>query len=339
MARSFSQEHIKLGILSIFSVFMFCHVMLWSFVNYGNFENEEKLKNPDELVQVEKDVQIMKKFLWHIESKKDLYSAYFSLPSVPGIVKEASSENATKPLECVLLTPFYQTDLNVIITASSFLSKQLKFEFNNISTSAKTASVSDELKIVQSIFDGKWNSRVLLLENHAFVDFGRFSVPMHLQCNQVTFVQDPMGSLMKHENLDNFPLENTLICQFCGKIIEYCGAKKAKDISSDEMWILQQIARYNIENHFSVVGLKENIKSSLKLLQNYLPRFFSGAAQFFERLNLQEEKITPFEEFMKKLKNLNVKALNHPVILQDYDLYQFVVQRFHAQLLSLKRQG
>ena len=39
---------------------------------------------------------------------------------------------------------------------------------------------------------------------------------------------------------------------------------------------VQQIARYNIEKHYSVIGLKQNIQHSFVLLEHFLPRFFTG---------------------------------------------------------------
>ncbi len=45
-----------------------------------------------------------------------------------------------------------------------------------------------------------------------------------------------------------------------------------------------QLAKSNVENHYSVVGLSSDIHGTLRLLEAYLPRFFKD---FHRLINLE----------------------------------------------------
>lgn len=42
-----------------------------------------------------------------------------------------------------------------------------------------------------------------------------------------------------------------------------------------------QKAKRNVEKHYSVVGVLEEMDVTLKVLENYIPRFFTGASQVY----------------------------------------------------------
>ena len=39
---------------------------------------------------------------------------------------------------------------------------------------------------------------------------------------------------------------------------------------------------YNVEKHYSVVGVLEEYEKTLKVLEHYLPRFFKGALDLYQ---------------------------------------------------------
>ena len=103
-------------------------------------------------------------------------------------------------------------------------------------------------------------------------------------------------------------------------------------------------ARYNIEKQYSVIGLKQNIPHSFVLLEHFLPRFFNGAGEFYQRSVIKTQdpllttqKMSTFDEFQELLMNIDVKTISNPVIINEYELYQFIVQRYHAQIRFLGR--
>ena len=48
-----------------------------------------------------------------------------------------------------------------------------------------------------------------------------------------------------------------------------------------EMKLASQMAKFHLENAYSVVGLQSNLYETFLLFEHYLPRFFKGAAKRF----------------------------------------------------------
>ena len=50
-----------------------------------------------------------------------------------------------------------------------------------------------------------------------------------------------------------------------------------------------QAAKYNLEKHYTVVGLASDLETSLAVMETYLPRYFSGAVSIYNRLPKAEQ--------------------------------------------------
>ena len=132
-------------------------------------------------------------------------------------------------------------------------------------------------------------------------------------------------------------MKSSLTCQFCTSLVEFCN-KTVNNITSDEMWIMLQIAKHNIEFHYSVIGIKQNIKGSLLLYEHYLPRFFQGMTDFVGKIdNEKSENQSKFEDFRDLLKDLDMKKYTHFFVQYEHEVYQFIVQRFHTQILKISK--
>ncbi|XP_063235466.1 heparan sulfate 2-O-sulfotransferase pipe [Bacillus rossius redtenbacheri] len=95
-----------------------------------------------------------------------------------------------------------------------------------------------------------------------------------------------------------------------------------------------QRAKRAVERHYAVVGVLEDLNSTLTVLEHYVPRFFSGASQVFwgevdrfSRINRNLFK-PPVSEHVKELVSKN--------FTREIEFYQFCRQRLHRQLLALK---
>ena len=70
---------------------------------------------------------------------------------------------------------------------------------------------------------------------------------------------------------------------------------------------------------------------------------FTGASIFYQRTTTHQDispktqKLSSFDEFKELLMNIDVKTLSHPVLTREFELYQFIVQRYHSQLMFLGR--
>ena len=45
-----------------------------------------------------------------------------------------------------------------------------------------------------------------------------------------------------------------------------------------------QVAKWNVERSYSVVGITSHLDISIKVMEDYLPRFFSGASSIYKKL-------------------------------------------------------
>lgn len=95
-----------------------------------------------------------------------------------------------------------------------------------------------------------------------------------------------------------------------------------------------QRAKKAVERHYAVVGVLEDLNSTLTVLENYIPLFFKGATQVywdevdrFTRINRNLFKPPVSEE---------VKDIVRQNFTREVEFYQFCRQRLHRQLLALR---
>lgn len=93
-------------------------------------------------------------------------------------------------------------------------------------------------------------------------------------------------------------------------------------------------AKRAVERHYAVVGILEDLNSTLTVLEHYVPRFFRGATSEywnevdrFTRINRNLFK-PPVSEEVKDIVRAN--------FTREVEFYQFCRQRLHRQLLALR---
>ena len=116
-----------------------------------------------------------------------------------------------------------------------------------------------------------------------------------------------------------------------------------------------QLAKFNVENHYAVVGVLEELTLSLKVFENYLPHMF------FNITRLYQEGAKDPSIFSRPFKSAHVsnqtefyvnknqiyegslvtpKVRSHlqksPVFVLEYEFYEFVKQKLHVQAMDLK---
>jgi len=92
-----------------------------------------------------------------------------------------------------------------------------------------------------------------------------------------------------------------------------------------------QKAKKNLETRYSVVGVMEWFNASLSVLENYLPRWFRGAADNLYRVSRKQYNHVPHQQPSKNAK----KVLGERLKL-DFDFFEFVKQRLAFQLKALE---
>ncbi|XP_046737007.1 heparin sulfate O-sulfotransferase isoform X1 [Diprion similis] len=87
-------------------------------------------------------------------------------------------------------------------------------------------------------------------------------------------------------------------------------------------------AKRNVEKHYLLVGVTEELPEFVQILQATVPRFFKGAYDHFmhnskSHLRQTTQKIDPLPETVKKIQNSQVWQMEN-------DLYMHVLAHFHA---------
>ncbi|KAF2901601.1 hypothetical protein ILUMI_04588 [Ignelater luminosus] len=95
-----------------------------------------------------------------------------------------------------------------------------------------------------------------------------------------------------------------------------------------------QKAKMAVEQHYAVVGVLEDLNSTLTVLEHYVPRFFKGAFEVYwdeiSRYNTINRNTfkPPVSEEVKEIVRRN--------FTKEIEFYQFCKQRLHKQLFALR---
>ncbi|KAG5309400.1 PIPE sulfotransferase, partial [Acromyrmex insinuator] len=96
-------------------------------------------------------------------------------------------------------------------------------------------------------------------------------------------------------------------------------------------------AKLAVEKHYAVVGVLEDINTTLTVLENYVPRFFQGATDvYYDQVN-SFTRIN--RNFFKPPVSEEVKNLVRSNFTREVEFYQFCKQRLYRQYRALKLQS
>ncbi|XP_015608993.1 heparan sulfate 2-O-sulfotransferase pipe isoform X2 [Cephus cinctus] len=93
-------------------------------------------------------------------------------------------------------------------------------------------------------------------------------------------------------------------------------------------------AKLAVEKHYAVVGVLEDVNTTLTVLENYIPAFFQGATDvYWDQVN-SFTRIN--RNFFKPPVSEEVKELVRANFTREVEFYQFCRQRLHNQLRALR---
>ncbi|KAG1649449.1 Heparan sulfate 2-O-sulfotransferase 1 [Nymphon striatum] len=114
------------------------------------------------------------------------------------------------------------------------------------------------------------------------------------------------------------PIDKKMVIPF------FCGQSSECRLRGNK-WALN-MAKYNIENHYAVVGVLEHMDKTLSVLEKYLPAFFSGVSEIYQLKRYHLNK----SDGKRMIKPENLKIAKS-YLSSEYDLYNFVIQRLDIQ--------
>lgn len=95
-----------------------------------------------------------------------------------------------------------------------------------------------------------------------------------------------------------------------------------------------QRAKLAVEKHYAVVGVLEDLNTTLTVLENYVPKFFKGASEIYW------DEISKYNTInrntFKPQVDEKVKEIVRKNFTKEIEFYEFCKQRLHKQLYAIK---
>ncbi|VDM46031.1 unnamed protein product [Toxocara canis] len=182
----------------------------------------------------------------------------------------------------------------------------------------------------------------------AFIDFTRFGMPNPIYIN---LLREPLERLLSHYYFlrygDNYRIGLKRSRAGNNETFDECVMRGGKDCDMKQMWLqipyfcgthhfcsevgneraLEQ-AKYNLINHYLIVGISERMRDFIALLEILLPKFFTGALQHFDSLDERrthlrstKKKFPPGERTLEVIKS-------DKVYVMEQEFYHFAVAHF-----------
>ena len=90
-----------------------------------------------------------------------------------------------------------------------------------------------------------------------------------------------------------------------------------------------------MEKYFPVVGVLEELDSSVRVLEAFLPRYFSGASEIFSKEPSEKHKN---KNIYKKTQSSLFKATLAANMTRELEFYHFCRQRLMKQMMSIQHE-
>lgn len=112
-----------------------------------------------------------------------------------------------------------------------------------------------------------------------------------------------------------------------------------------------QRAKLAVEKHYAVVGVLEDLNTTLKVLEHYVPRFFQGATEIYYGNKTVINISSPFSQLISdqisRYSTINRNTFKPPVdedvkdivrknFTKEIEFYEFCKQRMHKQFKALR---
>ncbi|XP_064104936.1 heparan sulfate 2-O-sulfotransferase 1-like [Macrobrachium nipponense] len=225
-----------------------------------------------------------------------------------------------------------------------------KFNVLHINTTKNmpTLSLTDQMRFVYNVSNWLEKKPGIYHGHIAYLDFSRFSVSR--QPLYINIIRKPLDRLVSYYYFIRYgdDLRPYLIRKKMGDkmTLDECVALEHADCSVNHVWLqvpffcghhsdcwipgsnwaLEQ-AKFNLVHNYFLVGVTEELKDFVAMLEYSLPRFFKGALHLYNtgsksHLRKTVKKILPSEETVAKLQNTKVMRL-------EEEFYNFALNHFH----------
>ena len=121
--------------------------------------------------------------------------------------------------------------------------------------------------------------------------------------------------------------------EYSSQITFFCGNDPECDVFNGSGAFKRAVE--NVEKYFPVVGVLEELDSSLRVLEAFLPRYFSGASEILAKEPSEKHKN---KNIYKQRQSSKFRAALAANMTRELEFYHFCRQRLMKQMMSIQRQ-
>ncbi|RUS69100.1 hypothetical protein EGW08_023137 [Elysia chlorotica] len=218
----------------------------------------------------------------------------------------------------------------------------------NTSRNQRTLGLADQMRFITNITNWDTKKPAIYHGHLAFIDFSRFGVKQ--QPIYINMVREPLDRLISYYYFvrfgDDFRPYMKRRKAGDNESFDECVARAGADCDPRNLWVqipyfcghhadcwepgnewALEEAKSNLLHHYLIVGITEELRSFLAVLEAALPRFFHGATALYNQgtkahLRKTIKKYPPKPETLEKIKDSNIYRM-------ESEFYEFAVDHFH----------
>ncbi|XGW35771.1 hypothetical protein V3C99_019170 [Haemonchus contortus] len=220
----------------------------------------------------------------------------------------------------------------------------------NMTKNRQIMSLTDQSEFIENITSWKERLPAFYHGHVAFIDFERFGKPNPIYIN---IVREPLERLLSHYYFlrygDNYRIGLRRSRAGNNETFDECVVRGGRDCDMKQMWLqipyfcghhhfcsvagsmiaLEQ-AKKNLIEKYLLVGVSEQIRDFIALLERLVPHFFKGALEHFDGLDANrahlrntKRKFPPTERTLAIIRKNEVYQL-------EREFYEFAKEEFQA---------
>ncbi|KAE9552642.1 hypothetical protein FO519_004155 [Halicephalobus sp. NKZ332] len=228
----------------------------------------------------------------------------------------------------------------------------------NLTKNKFSMNLVDQGEFVRNITSWKERLPAFYHGHVAFIDFARFGLPNPIYIN---LVREPLERLLSHYYFlrygDNYRIGLKRSKAGNNETFDECIERGGKDCDMKTLWLqipyfcgtaafcsevgnsraLEQ-AKFNLVNHYLVVGLNERMSDLIAVLEKLIPSFFKGAHDHFKNLpedrahlRYTNKKINPSPGTLEKVKSDSIYKM-------EREFYDFAVTEFDSLWQKIRKE-
>ncbi|VDK20008.1 unnamed protein product [Anisakis simplex] len=87
-------------------------------------------------------------------------------------------------------------------------------------------------------------------------------------------------------------------------------------------------AKFNLVNHYLLVGINEQMRKFISLLELLLPQFFDGALEHFDTLDAKHAHLRSTKKKIPPLESTLERVRSDKIYTMEREFYDFAVEQF-----------